>query len=734
MGGTGTATRRGADGGGHPVPAVGVLVITWGLAVTALVLMGLAGAPWDSTQWYFVVDTADALVYGLVAAVVLSRRRHPVAWLVALTAVGGGIAAVTAQLVALWAQDAGPDALPPTWSVMQGTAWIPGTLAVTLIVPYLVSDRATSRGARAAIGGGILLIAVLLAVRLTDPWPWPATGESFAPLPVRDADWARLVEPVQRVLLGVVVVLGLGAAAHAARRRWRDPAGRGLGWLAIGTALVAATFLPLVLWAGEGPAALRLFTPLTHLASQAFFPAAVLVAVLRQQLWGIDLVVSRALVWWLLTGLLVAGYFLTVAVLGLLLPGEGALGRVLATAAPAAGIQPARGWLQRRVDRLVHGEPAAGALSRVGRHLGSAAGPQEALTGMAESVAASFNLGSVRVLDEEGEPLVTVGAPAGAQPVTVPLVVRQRAAGTLVVTARPGERLDRRARTALDEVAPVVATAVHLAAVTRALRESRGRLAAARDDERRALRRELHDQLGPALAGIGLGLAAARNMLPADSPTGPLLTRLRTEVDARVDEVRVLARGLVPPVLAELGLVPALRELVMRYEADGLQVVVRADSDASAPEGAPAAVPPDAPTTAVPADIAAASPATSTEAGATEAAAAAVCDVPTDVAGTVYAVVAEALRNVSRHAGARTCTVILAGLVPEAGPRLTVSIEDDGRGIGPAARPGVGTQSLRERAETLGGTITWQPGEGGRGTRIVLSVPVREDEVSGRVR
>ncbi|MFJ8503831.1 sensor histidine kinase [Streptomyces avermitilis] len=454
---------------------------------------------------------------------------------------------------------------------------------------------------------------------------------------------------------------------------------------------------------------------------------------LRQQLWGIDLVVSRALVWWLLTGLLVAGYFLTVAVLGLLLPGEGALGRVLATAAPAAGIQPARGWLQRRVDRLVHGEAAAGALSRVGRHLGSATGPQEALTGMAESVAGSFNLGSVRVLDEEGEPLVTVGEPAGAQPVTVPLVVRRRAAGTLVVTARPGERLDRRARTALDEVAPIVATAVHLAAVTRALRESRGRLAAARDDERRALRRELHDQLGPALAGIGLGLAAAHNLLPADTQAGLLLTRLRTEVDARVDEVRVLARGLVPPVLAELGLVPALRELVMRYEADGLQVVVRADSDASEADGA-AAVPPDAPAAAVPADIAAASPTTPTEAMAAEASTAAVHGVPADVAGTVYAVVAEALRNVSRHAGARTCTVILVGLVPDAGPRLTVSIEDDGRGIGPAARPGVGTQSLRERAETLGGTITWQPGEGGRGTRIVLSVPLREDEVSGRVR
>ncbi|MGW0819320.1 ATP-binding protein [Streptomyces viridiviolaceus] len=688
MGGRGTddEARQGRHGGGHRASAVAVLVVAWGLAGTALVLMALADAPWDADQWYFVVDTADALVYGLVAAVVLSRRTHPVAWLVALTAVGGGVAAVTAQAVALWARDADPGALPPAWSVLQGTAWVPGTLALLLVVPYLLSERAPSHAVRVAIAVGAFLVAGLLAVRLTDPWPWPE-GAPYAPLGVRSTAWAGLVEPVQRALLGCVVVLGLLAAGHAARRRLRDPDGRGLGWLAIGTALVALTFLPLVVFAGEGPAALSLFTPLTHLASQAFFPAAVLVVVLRQRLWGIDLVVSRALVWWLLTGLLVAGYFCTVAVSGLLLPGNGTLGRVLATAVPAAAVQPARSWLQRRVDRLVHGEAAAPALSKVGRHLGSAAGPQQALTGMVESIAASFNLGSVRIVDEDGTTRVVAGAPAGAETVAVPLVVRRRPAGHLVVTARPGERLDRRTRSALDEVAPVVATTVHLAAVTRELRESRGRLAAARDDERRALRRELHDQLGPALAGIGLGLAAVRNLLPAGSPADALLARLRGEVDARVEEVRVLARGLFPPVLTELGLVPALRELVMRHEADGLTVVVRTDRAPGAGDGEP--------------------------------------DIPREAAGTVYAVVAEALRNVVRHAGARTCTVAVENPAPDL---LLVTVVDDGRGIGPSSRDGVGTQSLRERAEALGGTIDWEPGEGGHGTRVVLRVPLRPDQ------
>ncbi|MER7171438.1 sensor histidine kinase [Streptomyces mesophilus] len=658
--------------------AYSVLALAWGLAATGLVLLARSDAVWSPVQWYFVVDTADAVVYGLVGAVVLRRRLHPVGWLVALTGVGGGIAAVVSQLAAEYPMDV----VPPSWTILQSTAWVPGTLSLMLVVPYLVSDARRPRPARVALAAGGLVIAGTLATRLTDPWPWPDAAGSYAPLPVRDATWARLAEPVNTWLTAAAIVLGLAAAAHAAVRRWRDPQARGLGWLAIGTVLITLTFVPLVVWPQGGGPRVELLTPLTHLASQAFFPAAVLVAVLRQRLWGIDLAVSRTLVWSLLTGMLVAGYFLVVAALGLVTPADGALTRVLATAVPAALVQPARGWLQRRVDRLVHGEGATPALSRVGRHLGSAGTPQETLTGMAESIAASFNLGAVRVLDATGTTLVTVGETGPRPDLTdVPLIVRGQHAGALHTWPRPGERLDRRALTALTEVAPVVASAVHLAAVTAALRESRGRLAAARDDERRILRRELHDQLGPALAGIGLGLAAVRNLPP--EAADPLLVRLRSEVDARVEEVRVLARGLVPPVLAELGLTAALRELVMRYEADGLAVVVRSAGDVREP--AP------------------------------------------EVAGTVYAIVAEATRNVARHSGARTCVVDLVRT--DAGTRgsgggLLVTVEDDGRGMdGVTDRPGVGTASVRERAEGVGGTVVWGPGTGGRGTRLTLRVP-----------
>ncbi|MEU5977770.1 ATP-binding protein [Streptomyces sp. NPDC047315] len=682
MRGRGSAARRAAGGGsgGRRGAALAVLVLSWGPAFTATALMAFADVPRYSEQLYSVADVMDALVYGLTAAVILKRRSHPVAWLVALHAVGGGVAALTPQLVPAF----GGQHSPPPWAVLHGTAWIPGTFALVLIVPYLLSARRLSRPAKAAVAAGVAAIAVALVVRLTTPWPWPGQGEPYSPLAIRDETWFRLCEALQLGVLGAVAVLGSLAAAHTGYRRLRDPSARGLGWLSVGCALVSLTFVPLVIWRDSGGRMTEVVIPLTHLASQAFFPAAVMVVVLGQQLWDIGLTVSRTLVGALLTGLLIATHFGAVAVLGLALPGsDDVLNGVLATAAVAACFQPLRVWLQRRVDRLVHGEAAAPALSRVKGHLSSAATPEEVLTGMAQSVAASFNLSSVQVLGTDGQQLTHAGAPlpgAGTAPIRLPLVVGQRTAGDLLVACRPGERLDRRARASLGEVAPVVASAVQLATVTRELRESRGRLAAARDDERRALRRELHDHLGPALAGIGLGLAAVELRSTEADPLRPLLARLRGELDLCVEDVRVLARGLVPPVLAELGLVEALRELVMRYEADGLAVSVR-DRGAAA--------------------------------------------VPAEVAGTVYAIVAEAIRNVARHSGARTCVAELDG-----SDVLTVVVEDDGVGIAPDCRPGVGTQSMRERAQEAGGTVSWHPGASGQGTRLVLRVPLRREEVA----
>lgn len=670
----------------HPLAA-------WLVAVgCALLLTGttlcwlLAQRPWGLSQLYFLVDFTDCAVYGTVAWLVLLRRGHPVAWLLAATGLGGGLSALSAQYVDLLAVRPGLPA-PVLLTSAREWAWVPGMLSLIVVVPWLVREGRLPVLTRIAVAAGVLVATAIELFHLT--WPGRPGHPSGAPLPIDVPGWADIVDTGDLLLFRAVPLLGLLAAAGVLRR-WRTgpPAERvGLGWLAVGTVLLAVSFAPLGFpadWARQVPDWLA---PTAMLASQAFFPAAVLAVVLRQRLWGIEIAVRRTLVWFLLTFLLVAAYVVGVSVLDALLPVTAAVPGVLVTALVAALTQPARARVQRGVDRLIHGEAVEplGVVRGVGHRISASADPADVLAGVAQSLTDLLRLGACRIEVDGPEPYAAHGASAG--PVGAPLVLPLRRGeteiGRLVARARAGERLDGRTRSALVDLVPVVASAASLAATSRALAGSRARLAEARDEERRKLRRDLHDGLGPALAGVALGLQAARNLLTVDpEAAGRLLDRLRDETDQRVEHVRDLARGLLPPVLGERGLAPALHELAQRYAGSGLTVQVVA---------APLAL-------------------------------------PEAVATALYGIVAEAVRNVHRHAGAATCVVRVAR--DAAG--LTVLVSDLGRGIVTGTPAGVGMQSMRERAEGIGGMCRVEAGAEG-GTTVTVQVPADRLALTGGV-
>ena len=144
-----TADRRTTDtpqGDGHPAVALALLVLTLTVAAAALVLVVINRPVWTVWQWYFVVDLADAFVYGVVGYLLLARVRHPVAGLVMLCAVGGAFAALSAQWTELTFQHPDVPQLDFLQS-MQNWAWIPGTLALILIVPWLVREGPLRRSA-----------------------------------------------------------------------------------------------------------------------------------------------------------------------------------------------------------------------------------------------------------------------------------------------------------------------------------------------------------------------------------------------------------------------------------------------------------------------------------------------------------------------------------------------------------------------------------------------------------
>jgi two-component system NarL family sensor kinase len=210
------------------------------------------------------------------------------------------------------------------------------------------------------------------------------------------------------------------------------------------------------------------------------------------------------------------------------------------------------------------------------------------------------------------------------------------------------------------------ATAARTSRLAEELQESRERLVVAREEERRRIRRDLHDGLGPALSGVVFRLESARLLVARDAEAAAAQLEATTgEVQEVVADVRRLVHDLRPPALDDRGLTGALTQLAEGLSTDGVAVTVAAED---------------------------------------------LDDLPAAVEVAAYRIAAEALTNVVRHAGA---THAVARLTRDPAA-LLVEVVDDGRGIDPAAQAGVGMVSLRERAAELGGTteVTCPPAGG----------------------
>jgi signal transduction histidine kinase len=267
----------------------------------------------------------------------------------------------------------------------------------------------------------------------------------------------------------------------------------------------------------------------------------------------------------------------------------------------------------------------------------------------------------------------------------VPIIYQGEVIGQLIAAPRaPGEPLDPADRRLLEQMARQASPAVHAVRLAADLQRSRERLVTAREEERRRLRRDLHDGVGSTLAALHLQAGGLRAMLAEPAPVDDL----RAQIRAAVGEIRRVVYDLRPPALDELGLAGAIRARAAQIEQGG---------DLGPERPVPVAV--DAPDK-LPA-------------------------LPAAVEVAAYRIAQEALTNVARHAQARQCRVRLWLGSPAhgAGGGLGLEVEDDGVGL-PDARPvGVGLRSMRERAEELGGTFHLLARPGG-GTLVSVWLPL----------
>ena len=487
---------------------------------------------------------------------------------------------------------------------------------------------------------------------------------------------------------------GVGGAIYSQAYRYRHVSNtvrrQQTKWVVFGIAAALTGFLSISIVGTDVPS--QTSTPAGALAALLLIPLSIGIAILRYRLFDIDILINRTLVYGALTVSVVGIYLLVVGYLSVLFRAAGGQANLvisaLATGLVALLFQPLRNRLQRGINRLMYGErddPYA-VLSRLGQRLEATLAPEAVLPTIAETVKESLKLPYVAITLKQEDDFVV--AAASGLPVNevlrLPLAYQGEVVGQLLLGPRaPSENFSSADRLLLDDLAREAGVAVHAVRLTTNLQRmatdlqrSRESLVTTREEERRRLRRDLHDGLGPTLASLSQLLDTARTLVASDPNAAvALLGDLKGQVKMTISDIRRLVYALRPPALDELGLVSAISEHINRYnQPEGLQVSI----------DAPDHLPP----------------------------------LPAAVEVAAYQIALEAVTNVARHAQAKTCRIRLS---LEGG--LYLEIIDDGDGLPADRHVGVGLTSMRERAAELGGECRIERGPS-HGTRVWARLPL----------
>ncbi|WP_406307130.1 histidine kinase [Streptomyces sp. NBC_00885] len=639
--------------------------------------------PW----WLMVIEAVTGLLFTLPGLVVSTRQpRNPAGWLLLLAGLGSA--------VDLLAHAYGLYAIPRGLLGGVLAAWVSNWSFVLFIFPvfflFLLFPNGQLPSGRWRIPawyvGGCGVLVLLIAAFL----PGPLGGGEYFPSTPNPVGLPALSVALENV--GVVSILInltpflLSAASLLFRFRGSADVMRQqlkwVAWAVMTTVLLVTVHITML----DGPAESIAMDLVPVVLS-----ASIAIAIVRHNLFDIDRILSRSLLYAGLTGVVVGLYIGSVSLFGLVLQHSASgMAPLLATGVVAVALQPLRSLLHRVVSRLVYGlrdDPYA-ALAQLGRRLGATNDPKNVLPQAAATVAEVMRLPYVAIeLDDATAPdagSARVAAHGTESPVALRLMLAHQGEeiGTLLVGARaPGEVLSAADLRLLRDVARHIAQAAAGVRLSLALLRSQEHAVAVRAEERRRLARDLHDGVGPVLTGATWTLQAATAQLRTNpDATCDLLNTALVHIRQGAQDLRRISMGLRSPV-DQLG----LREAVLAY-TDRVSLAVHTDLPQHIPRLAAA------------------------------------------VEEATYWVLVEAVANVLRHAQAANCWVSL-----EVGDdALQMTVADDGQGLPARIRPGVGVGSMRERAAEIGGSCEIRPRNGG-GTEVVaylpVSVPGAEDTV-----
>ncbi len=641
--------------------------VAWSLAATSVASAALAVVI-GAGETVASGAVAFAMVFGPPGGLIAARLpRNPVGWLMVLVGVAFGGTA----LALAWLSAGGGWGAPwAAWWVDRGSAVIvPATFLLVVLLPdgRLPSVRWRPLVAT-VVAAQLLVIAGWCLVSGSATVGSPSSGSLENPIGVLPETWATAFEALEPVLV-VPFVLGLPAVVHRLRvPQERAPA---VSILAGVVVFVLMLTVPDLVW----PAAAEWF----HLAGALILTGSIVAAVLRGRVDHVQVVVSHAVVYSLLTVTLLVAYASLVAASTAV--GASEQLTALLTAGVALALLPARSLLQRMLSRAMYGDGSEP--QRALRRLSASVATSDDLDGLLQGLAHTVRL-SVRarwvVVEFRGSTVLDGRPPTPATPAEVVVLDGGEGdAGSLSVGLAPGRSLRTSERELVHDLAEHGARAARVMCMAADLAAARQTLVASREDERARLRQELHDDLGPILAGLAMQLGSLPALVATDSDLASTrLQRLEAEARTALERTRRISRDLRPPALDELGFIGAL---VDAGRSLGVRVQVTGDRPA-------------------------------------------LLSAAVEVAA--YRIACEAILNARRHAGSEQVDVVLRHEVDG----LVLEVSDTGPGMS-GTEAGTGLTSMRQRAAELGGTLALCPTPGG-GLTVVAVLPDGDSSVAPR--
>jgi signal transduction histidine kinase len=463
------------------------------------------------------------------------------------------------------------------------------------------------------------------------------------------------------VMYGMTVGMGGYLVLRALSLLITDPRGSGM-LVSLGVVIAATCFILLI-------------------------PLSITIAVIRYRLWDINPIINRTLVYGALSFLTIAFYILTVGSFALYFKNNetNLVVSFIATGVVSILFEPLRQRLQRGVNRLMYGErdDPATVLTRLSQRLESTLAPDSVLQTIVETLAQTLRLPYAAISFVDEEPCFTSSLQSPpSEVVHLPLTYQTERVGELILASRSqGESFSPADMKLINIIAQQAGVAAYTVRLNNDLQKSRERLVTAQEEERRRLRRDLHDGVGPTLASLTQRLETAADLIHTDPQKSEQMIRaLQEQVTETVAEIRRLVYALRPPVLDEFGLLSAIREHTAQYSrSEGMRIIY----DVTDP------LPP----------------------------------LSAAVEVAAYRIALEAFTNVVRHAHASECLIRLKSEKN----MLVVEISDNGRGIPKTNHVGVGLHSMGERASELGGTCSIVSNASG-GTVVLASLPMMNSD------